>query len=119
MASGSSDLDEMGVDILDGLTSLVDKSLIRRTDQGAREPRLLMLETIREYARNGWRRTRIPSRRSPGPRRLLRRFHPASMGALDRRGSGGRVDDMEREIENVQAAWRYWVAEGISSNSVS
>ena len=29
-------LDEMGVDILDGVTSLVDKSLIRRADQGAR-----------------------------------------------------------------------------------
>ncbi|MGA9577878.1 MAG: AAA family ATPase [Terrimicrobiaceae bacterium] len=50
VASGMKRLDETGVDILDGLTSLVDKSLIRRADQGTGEPRLLMLETIREYA---------------------------------------------------------------------
>ena len=50
VASGIKRLDETGVDILDGLTSLVDKSLIRRADQGTGEPRLLMLETIREYA---------------------------------------------------------------------
>ena len=36
------------VDLLDGLTSLVDKSLLRQ--HGAEEPRFLMLETLREYA---------------------------------------------------------------------
>ena len=50
VASGIQRLDERGVDILNGLTSLVDKSLIRRADQGTGKPRLLMLETIREYA---------------------------------------------------------------------
>jgi len=38
--------------VLDGVGSLVDKSLLRRMEQtaeGGEEPRLLMLETIREY----------------------------------------------------------------------
>jgi predicted ATPase/class 3 adenylate cyclase len=39
-----------GDDILDGLASLLDKSLIRKIDPGDAEPRLLMLETISEYA---------------------------------------------------------------------
>jgi non-specific serine/threonine protein kinase len=36
-------------DVLDGLASLVDKSLLRHLDGGEDEPRFWMLETIREY----------------------------------------------------------------------
>ena len=43
-------LDGLKMDVLEALDSLVDKSLIRQTDQDTREPRLMMLETIREYA---------------------------------------------------------------------
>ncbi len=39
----------LGLDALDGLTSLVDKSLVRRTDSIDGEPRFSMLETIREF----------------------------------------------------------------------
>jgi predicted ATPase/class 3 adenylate cyclase len=35
--------------VLDGVASLIDKSLLRQTEQEEREARLLMLETIREY----------------------------------------------------------------------
>jgi predicted ATPase/class 3 adenylate cyclase len=38
------------LDALEGLTSLVDKSLIRRTEIAPGEPRFSMLETIREFA---------------------------------------------------------------------
>jgi len=37
-------------DILDSVAGLMDKSLLRRETQADGEPRLLMLETIREYA---------------------------------------------------------------------
>ena len=38
-------------DVLDGLSSLMDKSLLRQEEDPARgEPRFLMLETLREYA---------------------------------------------------------------------
>ncbi len=36
-------------DILDGVTSLLDKSLLGQTEQEGGEPRLLLLETIREF----------------------------------------------------------------------
>jgi predicted ATPase/class 3 adenylate cyclase/DNA-binding CsgD family transcriptional regulator len=35
--------------VLDGVASLIDKSLMQQTEQGGQEPRLMMLETIREY----------------------------------------------------------------------
>jgi predicted ATPase/class 3 adenylate cyclase/DNA-binding CsgD family transcriptional regulator len=37
--------------VLDGAASLIDKSLLRQTEQEAEEPRFVMLETIREYGR--------------------------------------------------------------------
>src|SRR5205823_12239589 len=42
-------LGDLPADVLDGVTSLIDKSLLRQTQQEGEEPRLLMLETIREY----------------------------------------------------------------------
>jgi tetratricopeptide (TPR) repeat protein len=42
--------DELAIDLLDGLTSLVEKSLLRQVSSPDGEPRFLMLETIREYA---------------------------------------------------------------------
>jgi predicted ATPase/class 3 adenylate cyclase len=38
-----------GMDVLDGLASLIAKSLVHRVDGVGREPRFGMLETIREY----------------------------------------------------------------------
>ncbi|MBV9181843.1 MAG: protein kinase, partial [Acidobacteria bacterium] len=43
--------EDLGVDLLDAITSLVDKSLLSQTAPGAAEPRFTMLETIREYGR--------------------------------------------------------------------
>ena len=44
------DANTIGTDIIEGLASLVDKSLVRRTDPGPDEARFSMLETIREFA---------------------------------------------------------------------
>jgi predicted ATPase/DNA-binding winged helix-turn-helix (wHTH) protein len=41
---------DLGVDVVDGLSSLVDKSLLQRIDRGVAEPRFTMLQTIREFA---------------------------------------------------------------------
>jgi predicted ATPase len=41
---------QLGMDMLDGLSSLVDKSLLRRLNPGGDELRVGMLETVREYA---------------------------------------------------------------------
>jgi predicted ATPase/DNA-binding winged helix-turn-helix (wHTH) protein/Tfp pilus assembly protein PilF len=41
---------DLGLDLFEGLASLVDKNLIQRLDRGQSELRFTMLETIREYA---------------------------------------------------------------------
>jgi predicted ATPase/DNA-binding XRE family transcriptional regulator len=38
------------LDVLEAMTSLLDKNLVRQTDQADNEPRFTMLETIREFA---------------------------------------------------------------------
>jgi predicted ATPase/DNA-binding winged helix-turn-helix (wHTH) protein len=42
---------DLGIDLLEGLSSLVDKNLVQRVEQPHDEPRFTMLQTIREYAR--------------------------------------------------------------------
>jgi len=39
------------VSVLDGVASLIDKSVLRQIEQEAAEPRFVMLETVREYGR--------------------------------------------------------------------
>jgi predicted ATPase len=41
---------DLGLDILDGMASMVDKSLAQQVEQVDAETRFLMLSTIREYA---------------------------------------------------------------------
>lgn len=41
---------DLGLNVFDGLTSLLDKNLIQRVDQNESETRFAMLETVREYA---------------------------------------------------------------------
>jgi predicted ATPase/class 3 adenylate cyclase/DNA-binding CsgD family transcriptional regulator len=48
VCAASEDGDEAG-QVLDSVTSLIDKSLLQQTEQEGQEPRLVMLETIREY----------------------------------------------------------------------
>jgi non-specific serine/threonine protein kinase len=41
---------DLAIDVLDGLASLVDKSLVQQKETPGGEPRFVMLETIHEYA---------------------------------------------------------------------
>ncbi|HEU5248558.1 MAG TPA: tetratricopeptide repeat protein, partial [Thermoanaerobaculia bacterium] len=41
---------DLDVDPLDGMSSMVDKSLVRQVDANGEEPRFVMLDTLREYA---------------------------------------------------------------------
>jgi tetratricopeptide (TPR) repeat protein len=41
---------DLGMDVFEGLSSLVDKSLVQRVDRAGAEPCFAMLETMREYA---------------------------------------------------------------------
>jgi predicted ATPase/DNA-binding winged helix-turn-helix (wHTH) protein len=41
---------DLGIELVEGLSSLMDKNLIQRMDRSQSEPRFAMLETIREFA---------------------------------------------------------------------
>jgi predicted ATPase/class 3 adenylate cyclase len=113
VASGIEQLQETGVEALDGLASLVDKSLIRQIDISGEAIRLRMLETIREYALD-------KLEEHPDFSAAVRHSHASYFAdftqlqweLLSSPGREAALDDMSVEIENVRAAWRYWVEQG-------
>jgi predicted ATPase len=102
---------EAGVDTPDGLASLLDKSLIRKVDPDDAASRLMMLETIREYAAE--RLDELPEFAA-----AARQAHGAYFADFAKRQwqdfTGQRREAalaaMAADIDNLRAAWRYWVA---------
>ncbi len=100
------------VDVLERLTSLVDKSLVRSV-AGEAGQRLSMLETIREYALE-------KLEQAPETGQAVRRAHAEHFTELaaSRRtalhGSQRRaaIDELETDLGNLQAAWQFWLAAG-------
>ena len=100
----------LALDLVDGVASFVDKSLVRREDLGDGAPRFRMLETIREYARE-----RLTEFEDAGP---MARAHGAYFADLVRRAEpqllrGDQatwLDRLETERDNVRAALT-WAAE--------
>ena len=103
---------ETEIDTLDGLASLVDKSLIRQADAGYGEPRLVMLETIREYASE--RLDDLPEFSAATRRAHALYFADFAQGQWENL-TGDRRDTalaaLNTNIENLRLAWRYWIAE--------
>jgi predicted ATPase/class 3 adenylate cyclase len=101
------------MDTVDGLASLLDKSLIRQPDGGDGEPRLVMLETIREFAAE-----RLDDR--PEFSAAAQRAHATYFADFAQRQwehlTGQRREPalaaMAADIDNLRVAWRYWVAAG-------
>ncbi len=97
--------DEEGT-ILDILTSLLDKSLLQRKEQGA-EPRFIMLETIREYG--------LASLATSGEMESIRKAHAAYFLALaqrmDKQLDGPQqamwLDRLTQEHDNLRAAMQW------------
>jgi predicted ATPase/class 3 adenylate cyclase len=110
VAGGIEQLNRLGLDILDGLASLVEKSLVRQEEPEAGDTRLLMLETIREYASE-----RLEA--DPDFSHAARLAHAAYFAGFtqrqwDRLTGAGRqaaLEALEADIENVRLAWRFWV----------
>ena len=100
-------LGEMPADVLDGVASLMDKSLLRQTEQEGEEPRLLMLETIREYG--------LEALAASGEMESTWRAHAACYLALAEDAElelGGpqqaaRLGQLEREHDNLRAALQW------------
>jgi predicted ATPase/class 3 adenylate cyclase len=106
-------LNETGMDILDGLASLVDKNLIRQVDEEGGEPRLQMLETIREYAAE--RLEEDSAFNSAANQAHAAYFADFTRGQRERLLSSDQRESalgvLNTDIDNVRTAWRYWLAE--------
>jgi predicted ATPase/DNA-binding winged helix-turn-helix (wHTH) protein len=95
---------DLGIDLFEGLSSLVDKNLVQRMDRAQTEPRFAMLETIREYA--------IERLMDSGEQSATRRAHTAYCLVLAEEGNPdlGSVDrtrwlmQCDAEIDNFRFA---------------
>ncbi|HYU63557.1 MAG TPA: adenylate/guanylate cyclase domain-containing protein [Verrucomicrobiae bacterium] len=110
-AEGVAQPEELGLDALDGLSSLVDKSLIRADEPNGR-PRFSMLETIREFGQE--------QLSAAGELDLVRQRHgqyflelaleaEAHLTGVDQ---GEWLGRLEREHGNVRGALRWAVDTG-------
>jgi predicted ATPase/class 3 adenylate cyclase len=126
---------DLFLDVLEGLSSLLDKSLLRQEEMVEEQPRFVMLETIREYARE---RLELS-----GEAEEIRRLHAeyflalAEQGASEQQGSEETawLERLDLEHDNMRAAlswmleseeaepglrlsgalWRFWWMRGLYS----
>jgi predicted ATPase/predicted Ser/Thr protein kinase len=95
---------DLGLDVLEGMASMVDKSLVQQIEQAEGEPRFVMLETIREYG--------LEKMATSGEEPLTRRAHAAYCLVLAEEGaakdSGANqtewLDRFEVEHDNFRTA---------------
>jgi predicted ATPase len=106
-----SDVPALGeLDVVETLSSLVDKSLVRVTQAEDRRPRFSMLRTIREYAAE-------QLTGAPELQETVRRAHAThylsvaldlhrQLTYADRSGVLAWLGD---ELDNLRSAWEFWV----------
>jgi predicted ATPase len=115
---------DLELDLLDGVASLMDKSLLQELDRAGGEPRFAMLETIREYG--------LERLASSGEEPLTRRAHaayfvvfaednasernrgitgPPSSGQRPSEEGSGPLDQIESEHDNCLAALDWLIEE--------
>jgi predicted ATPase len=103
---------DLALDVLDGMTSMVDKSLVRQTEQADGEPRFIMLETMREYG--------LEKLKAAGEEPQTRRAHAAYLIVLAEEGAAedasihqaGWLDRLEIEHDNFRTALEWLLETG-------
>ena len=101
---------DLGLDVLDGMASMVDKSLAQQVDQAAKETRFLMLSTIREYA--------LERLAESNDETATRRAHAAyylvlaEEGAEEIAAQSAWLDRFEVEHDNFRLALDYLIKTG-------
>ena len=101
---------DLGLDILDGMASMVDKSLAQQVEKAAGETRFVMLSTIREYAleRLAASDDVAATRRSHAAYYLVL----AEEGAQEAAAHPEWLDRFEVEHDNLRAAFEYLIKTG-------
>ena len=102
---------DLPVDSLEGVSSLLDKSLLRQEEGPEGEPRFVMLETIHEYARERLQES--------GEEQEIKRLHAEFFLALAEEAEpempgprqGEWIDRLEAEHDNFRVALS-WTLEG-------
>jgi predicted ATPase/DNA-binding CsgD family transcriptional regulator len=93
-------------EVLEGIASLIDKSLVQQTEQQGQEPRLVMLETIREYGLECLHESGeielVQSRHARYFLTLVEEREPQYFGTQ----AIAVQDQLEREFENLRAAMK-------------
>jgi predicted ATPase/class 3 adenylate cyclase len=111
----AADIEKLGdieFSIIDVLSSLLDKSLIRQVNSETGGSRLMMLETIREFAAE-------KLEADPDYQADARNAHVTyyadfthrQWGRLNGPSPEAALTKLLSDIENVRAAWLYWVKE--------
>jgi len=101
--------------VLDGVTSLMVKSLLRQTEQSEEEPRLMMLETIREYG--------LEVLEASGEQEATQLAHASYYLRLAEEAAKGIrgpqqtawLQRLEREHDNLRAALQWSLEQGEAS----
>jgi len=106
---------ELGIDVLDGLGELLDQSLIRQEEVHG-EPHFIMLETIREFARERLEESaefaEICRRQAAVYLALVQQAEPELTGP----GQRDWLDRIEHEHDNLRAAID-WTVEAAETES--
>ena len=97
--------------VLDGMASLIDKSLLQQVESGSGEPRLLMMATIREYA--------LEALAANGEMEAARQAHAAYYLRFAEEAEPGLIspqqalwsEKLEREYDNLRAALQWLLAQ--------
>ena len=98
--------------VLEGMASLLDKSLLQRTQREGQEPRFEMLETVREYG--------LERLKESGEAEVIQRVHAhyylalAEAAEAELRGTNEKawLGRLELEHQNLRAALNWAIAQG-------
>jgi predicted ATPase/DNA-binding CsgD family transcriptional regulator len=105
-------LDDQGRNVLEDISSLLDKSLLQQREQASGEPRLLLLETIRAFGQEclveSGEATRVQQAHARYFLHLAEVIEPQLYGAEQIHW----FDTLEHEHENMRAALRWFIEAG-------
>jgi predicted ATPase/class 3 adenylate cyclase len=130
------------IDVLEGITSLLNNSLLRQVSAGEGEPRFIMLQTIHQYAleqlvergeeelARSWHAhyfgglVQEAGPKLTGPEqaewfRCLEQEYDNLTGLMDWALSGAEPAKIEQVLEISCVLWRFWSAQGYQSDGLN